>query len=92
MTVPDPPLRPAVLARIVENSPQLCGLLDLLPLELSKPQRQPVLNLADGLLVCEDTRTLAALQRQFRDASDPPNMADFLRISPWSADAARHAG
>jgi hypothetical protein len=71
-----------VLARIVENSPQLCGLLDLLPLELSKPQRQPVLNLADGLLVCEDTRTLAALQRLFLDASDPSNMADFLRISP----------
>ena len=58
---------------------------------LSKPQRQHVLNLADGLLVCEDTKTLAALQRQFLDAPDPSNMADFLRISPWSADAARHA-
>lgn len=80
-----------MLTRIVENSPQLCGFLDLLPLELSKPQRQHVLNLADGLLVCEDTKTLAALQRQFLDAPDPSNMADFLRISPWSTDAFRHA-
>jgi hypothetical protein len=80
-----------VLTRIVRNSPQLCGFLEQLPLELSKPQLQHVLNLADGLLVCEDTKTLAALRRQFLDAPDPSNMADFLRISPWSADAFRHA-
>lgn len=80
-----------MLTRIVRNSPQLCGFLDLLPVELSKPQRQHVLNLADGLLVCEDTKTLAALQRQFLDAPDPSNMADFLRISPWSADSVRQA-
>src|SRR3954470_3399219 len=81
---PDSPRRPTMLTRIVRNSPQLCGFLDLLPVELSKPQRQHVLNLADGLLVCEDTKTLAALQRQFLDAPDASNMADFLRQSPWS--------
>src|SRR5205085_209247 len=91
MEGPDSPRRPTMLTRIVRNSPQLCGFLDLLPVELSKPQRQHVLNLADGLLVCEDTKTLAALQRQFLDAPDPSNMADFLRISPWSADSVRQA-
>ena len=34
------------------------------------------------------TRALAALQRQFLEAS---NQADFLRISPWQADAVRTA-
>lgn len=80
-----------MLTRIVRNAPQLCAFLDQMPVELSKPQRQHVLNLADALLVWEDTKTLAALQRQFLDAPDPSNMADFLRISPWSADAVRQA-
>jgi hypothetical protein len=43
------------------------------------------------LLICEDQKTLAALQRQFVTAPDASNMADFLRISPWSAAAARGA-
>jgi Transposase DDE domain len=85
----DSPRRPTVLTRIVRNSPHLCAFLEEVPLELSKPQRQHVLNLADSLLVCEDTKTLAALQRQFLDAPDPSNMADFLRISPWSTNVAR---
>lgn len=87
----DTPRRPTVLTRIVRNSPQLRAFLEQVPVELSKPQRQHVLNLADGLLVCEDTKTLASLQRQFLDAPDPSNMADFLRISPWSADGFRQA-
>jgi hypothetical protein len=80
-----------MLTRIVHHSPKLCQWLDQLHLQLSQPQRQHILNLADGLLVCEDTKTLAALQRQFLDAPDPSNWADFLRISPWSATAVRDA-
>jgi hypothetical protein len=38
--------------------------------------------MADALLVCEDKKTLAALQRQFVQTPDASNMADFLRISP----------
>jgi hypothetical protein len=45
--------------------------------------------MADALLVCEDDKTLAALQRQFVDAPDASNMADCLRISPWEADDVR---
>jgi hypothetical protein len=40
-------------------------------------------------LVCEDKKTLAALQRQFIEAPDASNMADFLRISPWYAEDVR---
>ncbi len=41
--------------------------------------------LADALLVCETRKTLAALRRQFVAAPDVSNMADCLRISPWTA-------
>jgi hypothetical protein len=62
-----------------------------LGLDLYQPQAQHILNLADGLLSCEDTKTLAALQRQFVTAPDASNMADFLRISPWQAQDVRIA-
>jgi hypothetical protein len=80
-----------MLTRIVHNSPHLDAFLDQLQLTLSQPQRQHMLNLADALLVCEDDKTLAALQRQFLDAPDASNMADFLRISPWQAADVRAA-
>jgi len=78
-----------MLTHILHDSPALCAFLDQLHLELSKPQHQYILNLADALLACEDTKTLAALQRQFITAPDVSNMADFLRISPWYAEMVR---
>jgi hypothetical protein len=80
-----------LLTRIVHQSSKLCTFFDQLQLDLHQPQRQHMLNLADALLVCEDTKTLAALQRQFIAAPDASNMADFLRISPWQADDVRAA-
>lgn len=80
-----------MLTRIVHNSAKLCTFINQLDLNLSKPQRQHILNLADGLLVCEDEKTLAALQRQFLEAPDASNIADFLRISPWKAETVRSA-
>jgi hypothetical protein len=80
-----------MLTRIVHNSPKICTFFDLLDIHLSKPQRQHILNLVDALLVCEDEKTLAALQRQFIQAPDASNMADFLRISPWKAEDIRSA-
>jgi hypothetical protein len=80
-----------MLTRIVHNSPKVCAFFDSLNLDLSKPQRHHMLNLMDALLVCEDTKTLAALQRQFIEAPDAFNMADYLRISPWQATAGRAA-
>jgi hypothetical protein len=80
-----------MLTRILHNSEKLCIFLDQLDLQLSQPQRRHILNMADALLVCEDRKTLAALQRQFVEAPDASNMADFLRISPWRAEEARRA-
>ena len=74
-----------MLTRIVQPSPALETVLDSLHLNLSQPQRDHLLHLVDSLLVCDERKTLAALQRQFLDATDPSNWADFLRISPWSA-------
>ena len=80
-----------MLTRIVQPSPALETFLDSLHLNLSQPQREHLLHLVDGVLVCDERKTLAALQRQFLDATDPSNWADFLRISPWSAAEARDA-
>ena len=78
-----------MLTRIVRPSPALDTFLRPLIGSLSLPQRQHLLEMTDALLVTEDRKTLAALQRQFLDTSDPANWADFLRISPWSADLLR---
>jgi hypothetical protein len=80
-----------MLTRILHNSPKLERFLDQVHIELSQPQRRHILNLADALLTCEDTKTLAALQRQFLEAPDASNLADFLRISPWRVEPARAA-
>jgi DDE superfamily endonuclease len=80
-----------MLTRIVQPAPALETYLASLHLNLSQPQAEHLLNLVDGLLVCDEPKTLAALQRQFLDTTDPSNWADFLRISPWSAAEARDA-
>lgn len=78
-----------MLTRILHNSEPLQSFFDELGLDLTQPQRQHMLNMADALVVCEATKTLAALQRQFVQAVDASNMADFLRISPWHAAEVR---
>jgi len=80
-----------MLTRILHNSEQLCTFIDQLDVHLSRPQRRHIVNMADALLVCEDEKTIAALQRQFVAAPDASNIADFLRISPWYAQAMRCA-
>src|SRR6266508_3761635 len=75
--------------KIVHNSPKLCAFLDPLIESLSEPQRQHLRDLCDASLVCESEHTLAALQRQFVETTDASNWADFLRISPWSAQSVR---
>jgi hypothetical protein len=52
-------------------------------------KKRHLINLADGILVTEGKKTLANIQRQFVEAPDPSNMADFLRISPWPTEEVR---
>ena len=51
-----------MLTRIFHNSERLGAFFDQLELTLYQPQRHHILNMADALLVCEDDKTLAALQ------------------------------
>jgi len=78
-----------VLTRILHNSSELCEFIDLLELKLSKPQRQHVINVVDGLLVTEAQKTLSEIQRQFVSCVDPSNIADTFRIAPWRAEDIR---
>jgi hypothetical protein len=78
-----------MVVRIVENSPSLCEYLAPLISGLSQPQQRHLINFCDGLLVCETEKTLAALRRQFLDAVDVSNWADFLRLSPWNVKSVR---
>src|SRR4051812_45245295 len=80
-----------MLTRIVQPAPALETFLESLHLDLSQPQADHLLQLVDGLLVCDERKTLAAVQRQFLDSSDPSNWADFLRTSPWSVAETRDA-
>lgn len=72
-----------MLTRIVHPAPALENFLGSLNRDRFQPQRDHVLQLSDALLVCEEAKTLAALQRPFLDLTDSSNWVDFLRISPW---------
>ena len=78
-----------MLTRILHTTPELRQFVEDLHLNLSEPQRRHVCNMADALLVCESDKTLAELQRQFVECVDASNMADTLRIGPWTADDLR---
>ena len=80
-----------MLTPILHNSDQLFSFFNDLGLELMLLQPQHMINVADALLGCENTKTFAALQRQFVQAPDPSNMTDFLRMSPWQANKVRDA-
>ncbi|MEW6651818.1 MAG: transposase [Chloroflexota bacterium] len=87
-----------MLTRILHNSPQVCKLFDQVFLPwanaeddpvFSRPQRRHLINVVDALLVCQEKKTLAALERQFVESVDVSNWADCFRISPWRASALR---
>ena len=79
-----------MLKLIVQHSPKLLAFLCGLQLRLTQPQLQPVLRLADALIVSEARhKTIAGLYRLMVDAPDPSNGADTLRMSPWTAEDLR---
>ncbi len=78
-----------MLTCIIHQSPKLVTFFEGLALPLTEPQRRHLANLSDAILVAEGEKTLSNLQRQFVEAPDPSNMADFLRISPWPTETGR---
>ena len=80
-----------MLTRILHTSPALCEFIERLNLSLSQPQLRHVRNIADALLVCDSDKTLAELQRHAErvECVDASNIADTLRVAPWTAQALR---
>jgi len=75
-----------LLSHILHIFSHLFTFLAQLNLKPHQPQRRIMLNLADARLVCKDSKTIAALQRQFVEAPDASKiMVDYLRISSWQA-------
>jgi hypothetical protein len=79
-----------LLKLIVHHAPKLLVFVCGLHLRLSKPQWQPVIRMADALIV-SDTRhkTIAGLYRLIVDAPDASNGADSLRLNPWTTEDLR---
>ncbi len=72
-----------MLSPIVHHSLQLIGFIGCLGLILSQPQRTHLLQMLDGLLMCERRKTISNVYRQQASRPDPKNGADFFRESPW---------
>jgi hypothetical protein len=78
-----------MLRRIVTNSVELVKFVFALGLSLSRPQSQHVLNLADAILVSDERKTIANLNRQLVEAKDDSSVAHTFRESPWQANDLR---
>lgn len=78
---------------IVTHSEFLCNFLIPLLVGFSPAQLRHALNCVEALLVCTARhKTLAALTRCLRlEHADEYALADFFRVSPWSAEAVRTA-
>lgn len=74
-----------MLSPIVHHSLQLVSFISCLGIILREPQRRHLLQMLDGLLVCERRKTISNLYRQQASRPDPKNGADFFRESPWDA-------
>lgn len=78
-----------MLRRIVTNSVELVKFVLAIGLRLSRPQRQHVLNLVDALIVSDERKTIANLNRQLVEAKDDSSVAHTFRASPWQAKDVR---
>lgn len=78
-----------MIRRIVTNSVELVKFVFALGLSVSRPQRQHVLNLADAILVSDERKTIANLNRQLVEAKDDSSVAHTFRDSPWQANDLR---
>lgn len=78
-----------MLKTIAEPSPELTAFIDALNLPLSQPQYRHVLQVADGLITTQGSKTLSALYRHIVGDPCPKAAADTFREAPWQADELR---
>lgn len=69
---------------------ELVNFISGLDLKLSRPQAAYVLNMADALLVSDEHKTVASLNRQLVEAKDDSSVTHSFRESPWQAQDLRH--
>lgn len=72
-----------MLSPIVQHSLQLVSFIGCLGILLSEPQRRHLLQVLDGLLMCNGRKTISNIYRQHASQPDPKTGADFFRESPW---------
>jgi hypothetical protein len=75
-----------MLKTIVHPSVKLVDFIVALKLALYQPQIKHLQRIADGLIVCDQRKTLTNLYRQYVEELDPKTAADFFRESPWQAE------
>jgi len=79
-----------LLQLIVHHAPKRLVFVCGLHLRLSKPQWQPVLRMADALIVSDIRhKTIASLYQLIVDAPEASKGADSLRLSPWTTEDLR---
>ncbi len=74
-----------MLKLIIQPSTVLLNFVLSLCITLSKPQRLHLLRTVEALIVSDERKTLSGLYRQWVEAPDVSAVADFFRVSPWSA-------
>jgi len=75
-----------MLTAIVQHSEELVAFITALNIVLYQPQIRHLIQMADGLLTSNQTKTISGLYRLLQGQPDPKSGADFLRESPWEPE------
>jgi len=69
--------------KIITPVKKVVTFFSFMKLKLTQPQRAHALNVMEGLIMCESTKTLSAINRLFLEPVCPSSIADFFTYSPW---------
>lgn len=78
-----------MLKTIAAASTELTQFVDTLRLPLNTPQHRHIMQIADGLITTQGSKTLSALYRHIVGDPCPKSAADTFREAPWQADNIR---
>ena len=78
-----------MLKTIAAASTELTQFVDTLRLPLNTPQHRHIMQIADGLITTQGSKTLSALYRHIVGDPCPKSAADTFRGAPWQADNIR---
>ena len=78
-----------MLKTIAAASTELTQFVDTLRLPLNTPQHRHIMQIADGLITTQGSKTLSALYRHIVGDPCPKLAADTFREAPWQADNIR---